>query len=72
MDAIAMFAERDRNLEALRSFQSVFEFKKILESESELNRKISFDQLGEIVDLIMTNPGASEISDRLTEILSGT
>lgn len=70
MNPLEIFAQFDRNLEALRSFHSLFEFKKIVENE--VGCKITFDQLGEIVNLIVSNAGTEVVMARLPEILRGS
>lgn len=64
---IELFAQSRMNLEALQSFSKLFEFKKIVEKE--FRRKISFDQLGEIILVISRNPEQDEMVAEVTRIL---
>lgn len=54
-----LFAQSETNLKALYSFGKLFEFKKLLEQSFE--RRVSFDQLGEIVNMIVRNPPVDEM-----------
>lgn len=65
---IELFAQSETNLKALHSFSKLFEFKKIVEKE--FRRKISFDQLGELILVISRQPRADEMVAEVERILA--
>lgn len=63
-----VFARHEDNLKAMYAFHNMYQFKKIIEKE--FRRKISWDQLGEMVDVIHSNPPVDEMVERITRILA--